>query len=112
MVIDFAKRFGNKNSTQFFHLFPGIVNTNTAANQGFPSWMTYPSSFIMPYIATDPSVLGEVITYLLESEEFGSGEVNGSLVGPKCGIIKPSGHVLEEGLGDKLYEYSKKLAGI
>lgn len=101
MVREFAKRHP---ATNFTHFFPGVVNTQSAVNQGFPRVLTFFSGLVMPYIATDPKVTAEIVVKMLTEDTYSSKE--GLLVGQKGEIMKPNKSVLEPEIGDKLWDFS------
>ncbi|KAJ3256779.1 hypothetical protein HK103_005153 [Boothiomyces macroporosus] len=94
-----------------YHLFPGIVNTNGLANQGFPQVLTYLQGMFGWIVAQDPKNVGELITYILTSDEFGKSENNGGLVSPSGSLMKPNKFIVEGGkeLGSKIFDYADNL---
>jgi NAD(P)-dependent dehydrogenase (short-subunit alcohol dehydrogenase family) len=105
IVKELAKRMNNE--AQFFHFNPGVVNTNSAKNQGFPFLIHYAGSFVLPWIANSPEKISEKLEYILTSPEFGKKELNGSMVGETCNILQ---YKEKDPLaGEKLYKYTNEL---
>ncbi|KAJ3269860.1 hypothetical protein HDV01_000866 [Terramyces sp. JEL0728] len=90
------------------HLFPGIVNTDGLANQGFPSVLTFLQGMFGWIVAQDPKNVGQLITYILTSDEFGKPENNGGLVSPSASLMKPIKFIQDGGqeLANKVFEYA------
>jgi NAD(P)-dependent dehydrogenase (short-subunit alcohol dehydrogenase family) len=104
MVKEFANRHGIQG--QFFHYNPGIVNTNSAKNQGFPFLVHYGGSWILPWIATKPETVAERLVHILESEEFGDKEKNGSLIGPTFAILP---YKVEKPVAERVWSLTEDL---
>ncbi|KAJ3319751.1 hypothetical protein HDV06_005952 [Boothiomyces sp. JEL0866] len=105
---EFAKRYPKVLN---YHLFPGIINTNGLANQGFPVVLTYLQSLFGWLVAQDPKNAGELITFMLTSDEFGKSENNGGLVSPSGFMLKPIQFITDggSGLASKVFNYADQL---
>ncbi|KAL2918484.1 hypothetical protein HK105_201885 [Polyrhizophydium stewartii] len=107
---EFARRHGA--DAAFFHMFPGIVNTSSARNQGFPWWIWFPASFVLPLIGTPPERIASNIFNIITAPEYGDPKRNGWLVNSKGREIRPVAAVLKGGdeLGDTVWSYTVDLA--
>lgn len=76
LAVEFAKRYGSVG--QFIHFFPGVVNTESVKNQGFPWIISYLSSIALPWIATSPEKTAQII-YEMTLKTF---EKRFALLGP------------------------------
>jgi NAD(P)-dependent dehydrogenase (short-subunit alcohol dehydrogenase family) len=87
--------------TQFYHLFPGVVNTSNARNQGFPPFICYIFEQIAPLFAKDPSKVASLIFQMATTSN-----ITGPLVGPNGQQIQPSKF---GGLTDEVWKYTQAL---
>ena len=108
MVGEFAKRYSN-NGAQYFHYFPGIVNTQGVRNNNFPWLVTVASDLFMPLIAVPPSTPAKTIVDILTKPGYGDRAKNGGLLAPNGSFLKPSIHATVAGLGDALWNYTTEL---
>jgi hypothetical protein len=46
---------------RFYSLYPGVVATNSVANQGFPSLIALPARLILPLVAYSPEQVADTI---------------------------------------------------
>ena len=105
MVTEFTKRYPAAN---YFHLFPGVVNTNSAKNQGFPAPVAMLSSLFLPMIAKSPDSVAAVMLELLTLPKYN--KCSSSLIDPHGGFIPLHAKVAGDGsVGDRLWEYSVSL---
>jgi hypothetical protein len=105
MVAEFTKRYPSSN---YFHLFPGVVNTNSAKNQGFPAPVALLSSLFLPMIAKSPDSVADVMLSLLTSPKFK--KPASPLIDPEGGYLSLKSIVAGDGsIGGKLWDYSVSL---
>jgi NAD(P)-dependent dehydrogenase (short-subunit alcohol dehydrogenase family) len=104
IVKELAKRHSNQ--AQFFHYNPGIVNTNSAKNQGFPFLVHYAGSWVLPWIATKPETVAERLVHILESDEFDDKEKNGSLLGPTFAMLP---YKVDPHIGERVWSLTEEL---
>lgn len=82
------------------------MNTNGSKNQGFPTPITFASSFVMPLIATSPTVAAERIVNVLTGGDWAGKEF--ALISPNGKELKPQAFVNEDS-GSWLFSYSNAL---
>ncbi|KAI8894026.1 hypothetical protein BC833DRAFT_568699 [Globomyces pollinis-pini] len=105
---ELAKLHGKDiNGPMFFHLFPGIVNTQSATNQGFPWFVTFPGSIALSLIGRSTQSVAEQIVYMVSGKEFGGSEMNGSLVNEKGEVVEGKESILQH--STVVYDYSVSL---
>ena len=88
---------------KFYHFYPGAVNTNMTANQGFPWLISAIARITLPLFAKSPKSVAQVLLNIPKSHPSGS-------------LIGPSGKNLEllpclkddETLGNKVWDYLEK----
>ena len=105
MVKEFAKRYHN---SRFFHFFPGLVNTNSVANQNFPWILQIGFKIVGPLIAKSPETVAQTITKLVTEKEYWAEEFNGIGINEKGGVV-PSAHYMTQENGEALWAYSVNL---
>ena len=88
-----------------------MVNTNGPENNRFPWFVTLPAKIVMPFIATPPEDVAEVITYIATSPEFGV-ERSGTLIGPKANDAKQVEVLNKPEVGEKVWDYMIGRAGL
>lgn len=88
-------------------MFPGFINTKGVENQGFPKFLSYAASFVLPILATDPSKPAELIVELLTSPKYADPSLNGGLVSPNGKVASVKEINQEE--GNKVWEYTNAL---
>lgn len=81
LTLEWSKRVDSSRA-KFYHFFPGIVNTNSAANQGFPWLISKAASIALPWIGKSPKDVAQVLLNIPSKNESGS-------------LIGPSGQKLE-----------------
>ena len=88
---------------KFYHFYPGVVNTKSAANQGFPWLISAAASIALPLIGKSPKDVAQVLLNIPKSHPTGS-------------LIGPLGQKLEllsclkddDTLGNKVWDYLEK----
>jgi NAD(P)-dependent dehydrogenase (short-subunit alcohol dehydrogenase family) len=103
MVDQFNKRFQN---VRFFHVFPGVVDTNSAANQNFPKLITMFSSLFLPWIAKTPESAANVMVDLLVSPKYDTSPNTECLIGPEGQFIPLKSSFGNGTVGTSLWDYS------
>lgn len=95
-------------SPSFFHLFPGIVNTSSAKNQGFPWFIHWPSQFVLPLVATPPEIVAENVVFALTSDQISPKDC---LLSPSLKPIQPIPFIQKGGLElrERLWKYTNDL---
>jgi hypothetical protein len=103
MVDQFNKRFQN---VRFFHVFPGVVNTNSIKNQNFPKWMTMFSS-IFSWTTKTPESAATVMVDLLVSPKYDTSPNTECLIGENGELIPLKKSYVGDGtVGTSLWDYS------
>ncbi|KAJ3410018.1 hypothetical protein HDV05_004125 [Chytridiales sp. JEL 0842] len=98
------------NAPHFYHLFPGVVNTNNVYNSGLPTWLAIPAKLGMNFIAADPKNVAEEIVYVCTSDEFVGPEKNGAFLQPGLRRVARYPQLDNERIVGRLWEESAKLA--
>lgn len=102
LTLEWSKRVDSSKG-KFYHFFPGVVNTNSAANQGFPWLISTAASIVLPLIGKSPKNVAQVLLNIPSNHESGS-------------LIGPSGQKLEllsclkqdSTLGTQVWNYLEK----
>ncbi|ORY43169.1 hypothetical protein BCR33DRAFT_717903 [Rhizoclosmatium globosum] len=81
-------------SPKFFHMFPGLMNTNNPTNANLPFYVTYPLKFVLPILGRSPDTVATEVVTLLQSEEWKA--KSGALVHPGLKTVKPYAKVWKE----------------
>ncbi|KAJ3010869.1 UNVERIFIED_CONTAM: hypothetical protein HDU68_001927, partial [Siphonaria sp. JEL0065] len=88
MTVHLASLHQTPNSPKFFHVFPGLMNTNNPTNANLPFYVTAPLKLVLPLIAKDPAVIAKDVTKLLEAPEYEFVSKSGLLFHPGLKIQK------------------------
>lgn len=103
----FAARYASSN-IQFYHLFPGVVNTN--AVKSMPWYIRIPSSLLIPLFAAKVEDYAESPVYVATSEEF---SVSGTLLKEmKLEEVKVAEAFNDPAHGERLWTYSVQRASL
>jgi hypothetical protein len=102
LTVEWSKRI-DVSKGKFYHFYPGIVNTKSAANQGFPWIISTAASLALPLIGKSPKAVAEVLLKIPSNNPSGS-------------LISPSGSKLEllsclkddPTLGAQVWDYLEK----
>ena len=104
LVKEFATRYGKQ--AKFFHFFPGVVNTDSVANQHFPWILQFGAKWVLPWIADSPSKTAETLLKIVTNKSYGA---EGNL-GPRGLPVKLSRYILDHPESGKvLWDYLDKL---
>jgi hypothetical protein len=93
MMTSFAKQYPK---VGFFHLTPGTVATNSAANQNFPFIIVKLWSLLQPFIADPPEKIASVIYDLFTNPKYAASNTNALLISPKGKVVTPGSFVNDD----------------
>ena len=103
LTLEWSKRIDSSIGS-FYHFYPGIVNTKSAANQGFPWILSTAASFVLPLIGKSPM---QVANTLLDIPRH---HKSGSLLGPSGIEVELLSCLKEDGiLGTQVWDYVEKV---
>eukprot|EP00842_Homolaphlyctis_polyrhiza_P006802 jgi/Hompol1/7122/HPOL_002985-RA len=107
---EFARRH-NQQGITFYHMFPGIVNTNSAANQGFPWFIAAAGKLALPLIGSSPESVAKKIQTLITADEFARQDPSSVLIGSNGKPIKLTDYVAKGGneLGRQVWDATVQL---
>ncbi|KAJ3071313.1 hypothetical protein HDU98_005514 [Podochytrium sp. JEL0797] len=88
---------------KFFHLFPGIMNTNNPTNANLPFYMTAPLKLLLPLVGRDPDVVAKEVVSLLTSDEYSGVEKSGLLLHPGLKPVKPYSILADKEVSNKVW---------
>ncbi|KAJ3242426.1 hypothetical protein HDU81_003132 [Chytriomyces hyalinus] len=110
MTYHLASRNQTPTSPKFFHLFPGVVNTDNPKNAGFPSIIVSLMKIVMPLIARDPNTVAAEVIELLTSEKYTDvATKSGLFLHPGLGVVPPYKSVLDVAQRERVWNESERI---
>jgi NAD(P)-dependent dehydrogenase (short-subunit alcohol dehydrogenase family) len=102
LTVEWSKRIDSSKGN-FYHFYPGIVNTKSAANQGFPWIISTAASLALPLIGKSPKAVAEVLL------NIPSNNPSGSLIGPSGKKLELLSCLKQDPtLGAQIWDYLEK----
>jgi hypothetical protein len=103
LTVEWSKRIDSSNG-KFYHFYPGVVNTKSAANQGFPWIISTAASLLLPLVGKSPKNVAQVLLNIPANNPSGSliGQSGNKLALLSCLKEDPS-------LGAQVWDYLEKV---
>lgn len=107
MTLELAKRFP---SVGFYHMFPGVINTNAAVNTNQHWILQTAMKVTAPIIATDPKKFADRPVYVATAAEFANRSPE--FLGHTAKSIKGSKWAMNDENRKMLWEWATKATNV
>ncbi|KAI9329426.1 hypothetical protein BDR26DRAFT_842132 [Obelidium mucronatum] len=109
MTVHLASLHQEPDAPKFFHLFPGLMNTNNPTNANLPFYVTLPLKLVFPILAQNPAVIANDVLSLLRDEEYKPVSKSGLLLHPSLKVQKQYSQLDEVALRERVWKESSVL---
>ncbi|KAI8607067.1 hypothetical protein BC830DRAFT_1159581 [Chytriomyces sp. MP71] len=94
---------------RFYHLFPGIVNTNNPANAGMPAPLFSVLKLVMPLVARSPDTVAKEVLQILQDDAYADVKRSGQFLHPGLKVVKPYPKVLDEAVRGQVWQETLRI---
>ena len=107
---EFSKKYSNKFNILFYHIYPGMVNTNVMYNSDQTKILSKISDFLFYILGNTPKEYAEKFVKILELNI--RKEEKGIFINNKGEQIKSSDWIYNIRNGETIWDYSLKISGL